>query len=187
MITKKIWATLACVLILVSLVLAGPSSSPAYAQPKTHLGVSPADMVILTSDNQSLGDNLFKRIYPNGDKIDFEVPTGKVLIITDISISYSGEGVLSSFRFHIWDVINWEMLIESQVYDYTLTELRGHKFAFTSGLTFYPSHKVAWGYSGVFVNHGLIRVYLYGYLTDAPPLPRLRRPDVGPPLPPQVD
>ena len=184
---KKFWATLACAFILISMVLTIPSSSPAYAQPKTHLGVSPADMVILTSDNQDGSFHPFKRIFSNGDKIDFDaVPAGKTLIITDISISYSGEGVLSAFRFLLWDIINLELLDYNIVYEYTLTGLRGHKFAFTSGLTFYPLHKVAWSYSGIHVNFGLVKVYLYGSLIDAPPLPSLRRPGInrGPPPPP---
>jgi len=185
---KKFWATLACAFILVSMVLTIPSSSPAYAQSKNHLGVSPADMVILTSDNQDGSFHPFKRIFSNGDKIDFDaVPAGKTLIITDISICYSGEGVLSAFRFLLWDIINLELLDYNIVYEYTLTGLRGHKFAFTSGLTFYPLHKITWGFWGEIPNTaGSVRVYLYGYLIDAPPLPPLRRPGInpGPPPPP---
>ena len=183
---KKFWATLACAFILVSMVLTIPSSSPAYAQSKNHLGVSPADMVILTSDDQTVSSFYpFKRIFSNGDKLDFDaVPAGKVLIITDISIFYSGAGVLGPFYFHLWDIIN---LDDNIVYEYTLTGLRGHKFAFTSGLTFYPLHKITWGFWGEIPNTaGSVRVYLYGYLIDAPPLPPLRRPGInpGPPPPP---
>lgn len=181
---KKFWATLACVLIVSFTVLTVSLNQPAYAQSKTHLGVSPADMVILTSDNQAGSFYPFKRIFSNGDKIDFDaVPAGKVLIITDISICYAGTGVLGAFIFRLRDIINLESEDYNIVYEYTLTGLKGHKFAFTSGLTFYPLHKITWDFWGEIPNSaGLVRVYLYGYLIDAPPF---RRPEIlpGPPSP----
>lgn len=185
---KKFCAVTVYSLILVSIVLMAPSISPAYAQAKTHLGGSPADMVILTSDNQTYLDFYpFKRIFPNGDKIDFDaVPAGKVLIITDISFCYSGSGVLGPFIFRLYDIIDLESLYNI-VYEYPLTGLRGHKFAFTSGLTFYPFHKINWDFQGEIQERGTVRVYLYGYLCDAPPITRPHRPVVHPPLPPPID
>ena len=181
---KKFWATLVCALFLVSIVLTVPSSSPAYAQAKTHLGVSPADMVTLFYVNQDDYElHTFKRINPNTSYSDFDaVPEGKILIITDISVIAS-DPLPEGFLVILWNLIVPDdgVMVYSCPYQCNLTGLRNHQFSFTSGLTFYPQTKPE-VHTNAWLASGKLKVYLYGYLIDAPPVPKLRPP--GPPLNP---
>jgi len=188
--TKKFWLVLTRALILVCMVLMVPLSSPAYAQGKTHLGVSPADMVILNSSNQGVSPYTFKRVLPNNTIVDFDmVPAGKCLIITDISCYYGGADPMGRLTIGILDITE-EWGPHVWLYNFPLygentndNQLYGNRYAFTSGIMLYPLHKVGWTYGGPAHNAGLIQVYLYGYLIDAPQI-RPLRPPVPPPQPP---
>ncbi len=189
---KKFWATLVCALIMVSFVLTVPSGSPAYAEAKTHLGVSPLDMVTLISrNNNSYNDpdntnhGIFKRLNYNGVLTNFlSVPEGKVLLITDVTI-FAAQVASTPFDFYLWQFFyeGGENTYAQIPFKCNFAGLTNYKITFTSGLTFYPLNKIKWNHTGPGGEQtDSIQVGLYGYLIDAPSIfPPSRQVHQGPP------
>ncbi len=61
----------------------------------THLGQSPDDLVYLYSQYRGTKTGTFRRLMRTGKIVDFRIPDGRTLIVTDVSWAATGEGHIS--------------------------------------------------------------------------------------------
>lgn len=152
---------------LLALALGVVSAPPLHAQTATHLGVPSANMVVLSGTSFSTGtswsvwqNSTWSSVYGH-----YTVPTGKVLVVTDLGFEMSGGNGSGSINLALWQ--GSLQILPAYLLRFNKTNnLQTYERSFTSGIRIPAGISLDFGLYNSVGTASLDNVLVYGYFTN---------------------